>query len=98
MECLSCTKRSVPAARDVAPGPHGGRHELDLIIEREDGRVIAIEVKLGADAKSDSVTHLNWLQQQMGDDLLERVVITTGSEAYRRADGICVIPAALLGP
>ena len=31
-------------------------------------------------------------------ELLERVVITTGPEAYRRADGICVIPAALLGP
>jgi len=76
----------------------GGRHEVDLIVERDDGRVIAIEVKLGADAKSDSVRHLNWLQQQMGDDLLERVVITTGPEAYRRADGICVIPAALLGP
>lgn len=42
--------------------------------------------------------HLNWLQQQMGDDLLERVVITTGPEVYRRADGICVIPASLLGP
>ncbi|MGO9751506.1 MAG: DUF4143 domain-containing protein [Solirubrobacteraceae bacterium] len=76
----------------------GGRHEVDLIVERDDGRVLAIEVKLGADAKSDSVRHLNWLQQQMGDDLLERVVITTGPEAYRRADGICVIPAGLLGP
>jgi predicted AAA+ superfamily ATPase len=76
----------------------GGRHEVDLIVERDDGRVIAIEVKLGADAKSDSVRHLTWLQQQMGNDLLERVVITTGPEAYRRADGICVIPAALLGP
>jgi len=76
----------------------GGRHEVDLIVERHDGRVIAIEVKLGATAKSDSVHHLNWLQQQIGDDLLERVLITTGPEAYRRADGICVIPAALLGP
>jgi predicted AAA+ superfamily ATPase len=76
----------------------GGRHEVDLIVERDDGRVIAIEVKLGADVKSDSLRHLNWLQQQMGDDLLERVLITTGPEAYRRADGICVVPAALLGP
>jgi predicted AAA+ superfamily ATPase len=76
----------------------GGRHEIDLIVERDDGRVIAIEVKLGADPKGDSVRHLNWLQQQIGSDLLERVVITTGPEAYRRADGICVIPAALLGP
>ena len=76
----------------------GGRHEVDLIVERDDGRVIAIEVKLGAEARSDAVRHLSWLQSQIGDDLLERVLITTGPEAYRRADGACVIPAALLGP
>jgi predicted AAA+ superfamily ATPase len=76
----------------------GGRHEVDLIVERDDGRVIAIEVKLGAEPRRESTRHLNWLQQQIGDNLLERIVITTGPEAYRRADGIAVIPAALLGP
>jgi hypothetical protein len=25
-------------------------------------------------------------------------VVTTGGEAYRRADGIAVVPAGLLGP
>jgi hypothetical protein len=42
---------------------------------------------------------LNWLQSEIGDDdLLDRVIVTTGTEAYRRADGVAVIPAALLGP
>jgi predicted AAA+ superfamily ATPase len=76
----------------------GGRHEVDLVVERSDGRVVAIEVKLGATARSDAVRHLNWLQAQIGDDLLERVLITTGPQAYRRTDGVCVVPAALLGP
>ena len=31
-------------------------------------------------------------------DLLDAAVITTGPYAYRRRDGIAVIPAALLGP
>lgn len=77
---------------------HRGTHEIDLVIEREDGRVLAVEVKLGATPDASSVRHLDWLAGEIGDDLLDRVVITTGPEAYRRADGIAVIPAALLGP
>jgi hypothetical protein len=44
------------------------------------------------------VRHLHWLAQQIGSDLLDAVVITTGPYAYRRPDGIAVVPAALLGP
>jgi len=36
--------------------------------------------------------------QQVSDDLLDAAVITTGTEAYRRTDGIAVIPLCLLGP
>lgn len=77
---------------------HGGTREIDLIVDRGDGPVVAIEVKLSATVRNDAVRHLNWLESVIGDDLLDRVVITTGGEAYRRADGIAVVPAALLGP
>jgi len=30
--------------------------------------------------------------------MLDAVVISTGPEAYRRRDGIAVVPAAVLGP
>jgi uncharacterized protein len=76
----------------------GGRHEVDLIVERADGRVVAIEVKLGATVSDDDVKHLLWLRDRMGSDLLGAMVVTTGPVAYRRADGIGVVPAALLGP
>jgi len=76
----------------------GGRHEVDLIVERDDGRVIALEVKLGAVPSDHDVRHLHWLAREIRDDLLDSVVITTGEEAYRRPDGIAVVPAALLGP
>ncbi len=75
----------------------GGEHEVDLIIEREDGRVIAIECKLARDVGSDDVRHLNWLAGQLGDSLIDAIVINTGGEAYRRPDGIAVVPAALVG-
>jgi uncharacterized protein len=44
------------------------------------------------------VQHLLWLREQIGDDLLDSLVIHTGPQAYRRQDGIAVVPAALLGP
>ncbi|MGI8729655.1 MAG: DUF4143 domain-containing protein [Solirubrobacteraceae bacterium] len=76
----------------------GGRHEVDLIVERDDGKVVAIEVKLGATAHSAETKHLTWLTEELGDELLDAVLITTGPDAYRRDDGIAVVPAALLGP
>lgn len=75
----------------------GGEHEVDLIVEREDGRVLAIEVKLARDIDSDDVRHLSWLAERLGDSLIDAVVLTTGEEAYRRPDGIAVVPASLLG-
>lgn len=76
----------------------GGQHEINLIVERADQRVIAIEVKLGAEVKDSDVRHLIWLREQIGDDLLDAVVIHSGAQAYRRRDGIAVVPAAILGP
>ena len=76
----------------------GGEHEVDLIVVRGDDRVVGIEVKLARDVGDHDVRHLHWLRSQIGDDLLDAVVITTGPEAYRRSDGIAVVPASLLGP
>ncbi len=75
---------------------HGGEHEIDLIVERRDGRVLALEVKLAHSVTDSDVRHLRWLSDRIGPDLLDAVVVTTGNEAYRRRDGIGVIPAALL--
>ncbi|HJX46912.1 MAG TPA: DUF4143 domain-containing protein [Gaiellaceae bacterium] len=74
-----------------------GEHEIDLIVERDDGRVVALEVKLTATVDDDDLRHLKWLEARLGDDVLDMAVITTGSYAYRRPDGIAVVPAALLG-
>jgi predicted AAA+ superfamily ATPase len=76
----------------------GGRHEVDLIVERGDGRVVALEIKLTRDVRDDDTRHLRWLAERIGDELLDAVIVTTGTEAYRRPDGIAVVPAALLGP
>lgn len=75
-----------------------GDHEVDLIVERGDGRVLGIEVKLARNIVEEDVRNLLWLRDRIGGELLDAIVISTGESAYRRADGIGVVPAALLGP
>lgn len=77
---------------------HHGRQEVDLIVARGDRKVLAIEVKLSADIGDDDVKHLEWLKDQIGSDLLDAIVVSTGPQAYRRRDGFGVVPASLLGP
>lgn len=77
---------------------HRGEHEIDFIVVGRDGGVVAVEVKLSATVDDDDVTHLKWLQGRLGERLRDAVVVNTGRTAYRRQDGIAVVPAALLGP
>lgn len=75
-----------------------GDHEVDLVVEGPGRRVIAFEVKLSPSEEDSAAKHLRWLRDRLGDDLADAAIITTGRYAYRRKDGIAVIPAALLGP
>jgi hypothetical protein len=73
-----------------------GRREIDMIVERHDGKVLAIEVKLGNTVDDSDVKHLRWLRSELGENLIDCVVLHTGTFAYKK-DGITVIPLALLG-
>jgi uncharacterized protein len=77
---------------------YDGRQEVDLIVERPDQRILAVEIKLSSTVTDGDVAHLAWLKDKLGTDLLDSIVVTTGPHAYRRRDGIAVVPAALLGP
>ncbi|MCL2090971.1 MAG: DUF4143 domain-containing protein [Micrococcales bacterium] len=72
--------------------------EIDLVVEGDDQQVVAIEVKLAGTVSGHAVRHLHWLGDQLGDRLVDKVVITTGEQAYRRPDGVAIVPLALLGP
>jgi predicted AAA+ superfamily ATPase len=77
---------------------YAGEREVDLIVKGESGRVIAIEVKLAATPSERDGRHLHWLEREIGDELVDKLIITTGRSAYRREDGIAVVPAGLLAP
>lgn len=77
----------------------GGEHEVDLIIEADDGRIVAVEVKLHSPVDAREVRHLHWLRDRLGSDrVASLVVLTAGQHAYTRSDGVHVVPLALLGP
>jgi predicted AAA+ superfamily ATPase len=75
-----------------------GDHEIDLILDAPGGRILAIEIKLAEAIDDADVRHLNWLSDKLGEQVIDRIIITTGRHAYRRRDGIAVVPFALLGP
>lgn len=74
-----------------------GDREIDLVIEGPDGQIVGIEVKLAAHVSDADVRHLHWLRDQRPDDTVDLVIVTTGTHAYRRPDGIAVVPLALIG-
>ncbi len=76
---------------------HRGAYEIDLLVEGEEGQLLAIEVKLAATVTDADVRHLRWLRDQVPARIADLVVITTGTHAYRRPDGVAVVPLALLG-
>ena len=74
-----------------------GEREVDAIIERYEGKTIAFEAKSSAIIDAEDVRHLNWLETRLGNRLLDKILVYTGPYAYRRKDGVAVIPLALLG-
>ncbi|MCL2736394.1 MAG: DUF4143 domain-containing protein [Propionibacteriaceae bacterium] len=75
----------------------GGDHEIDIIIERADLRVVAVEVKVSPIVRPADVAHLNWLDKQLPGRVADKVIVNTGERAYRRPDGVAVVPLGLLG-
>lgn len=57
-----------------------GEREVDLIVERDDHRVLGLEVTLSPEVDDSDVRHLLWLEQQLGEDFLGGAVLTTGTE------------------
>lgn len=76
---------------------NSGRREIDLIVQDYEHNIVAIEVKLSAAPTDRDVRHLKWLREQIPDRVVDLVVLTAGNRAYRRSDGIAVIPLAMLG-
>lgn len=73
-----------------------GRHEVDLVLERSDGRICGIEIKAGAAPTPSDGRHLAWLRDEIGDRFASGVVFHTGRSSYVLGERIAACPIAAL--
>jgi predicted AAA+ superfamily ATPase len=74
--------------------------ESDIVIKLHDGRWAAVEVKLGMKQIEEAAANLIKLQQKIDTVKMNQpsflMVLTGGQVAYRRADGVLVVPIGCL--
>lgn len=70
--------------------------EIDLIIERRDGRLIAVEVKASAQPTPADARHLAWLRDRLGADFAAGWVLHTGSVDMPLGDRLRSAPISFL--
>jgi predicted AAA+ superfamily ATPase len=76
--------------------------EADAVVQLNDGRWGAIEVKMGAKETDLAASHLLALRDRVDTDRLKApsflMVLTAAEVGYRRPDSILVVPIGCLGP
>jgi predicted AAA+ superfamily ATPase len=66
--------------------------EVDLVVERGDGMVSAIEVKAGSRVPGGDTRGLLKLRRRLGDRFLGGVILYTGAPSYSSQDRIHIVP------
>lgn len=72
------------------------RDEVDLIVEREDGKVAAVEVTAASRIQTAKLRGLMKLRDRLKSQFLGGVVLYTGVHAYTHESGLHVVPIARL--
>ena len=70
---------------------HDG-HEVDIVVERDDGAIIAIEVKASGRAGGDGLRGLRQLRAACGDAFVAGVALHLGPSAYAVEDRVLAAP------
>lgn len=73
-----------------------GRHEVDIVAELADGRVIGIEVKASSAPGPADARHLRWFREAAGKRFTCGVVMHTGPRAFRLGDNLLALPISAL--
>ena len=74
--------------------------EADAVICLNDGRWAAVEVKLGSREIEEAAVHLLQLKDKVNTEKMKEpsflMVLTGGELAYRREDGVLIVPIGCL--
>ncbi len=71
-------------------------HEVDLVLEGPDRRLIAIEIKATASPTREDARHLLWLRDRLGDRVAACLIVHSGPTAFRLAEEILAVPLGAL--
>ena len=80
---------------DVVNVGHWRTHdgdEIDIVLERSDGRVVAMEIKAGSRTISGDLRSLRKFRDALGDRFLGGFLMNTGERSYSPEDRLHVIP------
>jgi len=67
-------------------------HEVDLVVERDDGAVVGFEVKAAGRAAGDDFRGLRKLRDTLGEAFIAGVVLYTGARGYTYDDRLHAMP------
>lgn len=70
--------------------------EIDLLIERPDGRIIAVEVKAGSTVRPSDAKHLYWLRDSIGDRFEQGLILHTGEHSLNVSERVLALPQSRL--
>jgi uncharacterized protein len=70
--------------------------EVDLVVERDDGSLIALEVKAGSRAQGSDFRGLRKLREATGDAFTAGAVLYLGERAYTHEDRLHALPVSRL--
>jgi hypothetical protein len=70
--------------------------EVDLVLERDDGVVIAFEIKAGTRVHGEDLRGIRTLRDRLGSRLQTAIIFYTGEFAYTHDEGTMVLPLDML--
>ena len=70
--------------------------EVDLIIELEDSRIIALEIKAASTVSRQDMKHLEWLREKYGERFVAGIVLNTDQTARLLGQRLYSLPVASL--
>jgi uncharacterized protein len=70
----------------------GGRQEVDLVVELDSDRILALEFKATAAPSGHDARHLIWLRDELGERFVAGAVMHTGPRVFQLAERILAVP------
>ena len=72
------------------------RYEVDAVLERASGEIVAIEVKASETVRGEDFRGIRHLAQRAGDQLLAGIVLYAGGQALPFGDRLRAFPISAL--